>query len=255
MFACIDAYTACFSRVEREDGFIRFCDAQLPDMYDHNFILLPPGLDLSLCEKIIGGEIQRRRAQGHNFCQVRLTPWPKQDLSLLSLPLTPEISRYVVYTSEQPENLRLKGRADCTVRQVATAEMVRDLIAIDRAGYEGRVDRDFLLRKGKRRAQVYLQPGGVDSFVCYQAGQPVGKADLLVHEGWAMIEDFDVIPSRQRQGFGAAILRALAGEAAARGAQSILLVTDAADTPKEMYQKLGFTEQPGRTALFFRWPG
>ena len=137
MFACIDAYTACFSRIQPGEGFIRFVDEQLPDMYDHNFILLAPGLEQQAAEKIICSEIQQRREQGRHFCQVRLMPRPEQDLSLLSLPLEPEISRYVVCTSARPESLRLTGRTDCRVRQVATAEMVRDLIAIDLASYAG----------------------------------------------------------------------------------------------------------------------
>ncbi|MGC4019769.1 MAG: GNAT family N-acetyltransferase [Muricomes sp.] len=253
MLCCIDAYLSCFCSVEQGKNFVRFRHDELPDMYDHNLIVFQSGLDLNSCEIILRGEIENRKAQGHNFCMAQLMPSPDQDLSNLDLPMKPSVSRYIIFTSHEPENLHLDGRKDCIIRKVTTPEIARDNIMVGNSLYDEETAAEFGQRKGKRLSQVYLQPGGVDSFVCYHEEEPVGRADLLVYKDWAMIEYLVTLPSKQRQGFGTAILRDLISEAVKRGAQNILLVADADDTPREMYQKLGFQENTGRTSLFFQW--
>ena len=59
---------------------------------------------------------------------------------------------------------------------------------------------------------------------------------------YAKIEDFDVSPRHQRQGFGRAMLAELIRRARRLGAETIYLVTDDADTAKEMYKKSGFVQ-------------
>lgn len=132
-------------------------------------------------------------------------------------------------------------------------EIANDSTTVSNSLYPDDFAADFGVRKGARLARVYLAPGGVDSYVCYSDGQPIGRVDLLVHGEWAMIEYLVVIASKQRQGIGTAMMGALRDEALKRGAKHIVLVADADDTPKEMYQKLGFTAHRGRTSLLFQW--
>ena len=135
--------------------------------------------------------------------------------------------------------------------RIDSAERALDRYRIEHTGYQDKYGADFCLRKSERNAAVYLASGGADSYVCYADGRPVGKADLFVSGGAAMIEDFDVIPEYQRKGYGTAILRHLANMAFRRGVKTVFLVTDMDDTAKDMYSKLGFTYMPGHTQLFY----
>lgn len=254
LYNCIDAFPASFCKVEKEEGFIRFNDEEIPDMYDHNYIRMEPEMDVAACQRIILEEIERRKVQGSTFCQVHLSSSHQiEGLAQMEFPIKPDISNYVNCITTTPKDLRLVGRADCMVRRVENSAMAEDRAAIEVEAYGTDFGADFCKRKGKVNAKIYMAQEGVDSYVCYVDGNPVGKADLLVHDGWAMIEDFDVLPSMQRKGIGTAILRVLVDEAMARGAEGIVLVAYADDTAKDMYQKLGFAETPGRASLFFDW--
>lgn len=254
LFNCIDAFTSAFCTVEKGEGYIRFSDEKITDMYDHNYILIQPEMDIPACERIIFEEIERRKTQGRTFCQVELSSGrQKEALTQMKFPIKPEISNYVNCITTAPEDLKLAGGADCLVRRIETQAMAQDRTSIEIEAYGSGFGEDFCKRKGIRNSEVYMAQEGVDSYVCYVDKNPVGKADFLVHEGWAMIEDLDVLPAMQRKGFGTAILRVLTDEAVARGADGIFLVADSDDTAKDMYSKLGFIEKPGRTSLFFEW--
>ena len=74
MFDCIDAFAAAFCTLQKGDGFVRFCDDKIEDMYDHNFLLIEQGREPEACEAIIRAEIAKRRREGKSFCQVHLLP-------------------------------------------------------------------------------------------------------------------------------------------------------------------------------------
>lgn len=254
LYNCIEAYTTSFCKVEEEDGFIRFSDEAIHDMYDHNYILMQPETDVDDCQQIILEEIERRKAQGETFCQAYLSSARQiEGVAQMEFPIKPDVTNYVNCITTTPKDLKLVGRGDCMVRRVENPAMAEDRTAIEVESYDSDFGADFCRRKGKINAKVYMAEEGVDSYVCYVDGKPVGKADLMVHDGWAMIEDFDVVPSMQRKGIGTTILRVLVDEAMARGADNIVLVAYADDTAKDMYQKLGCTVIPGRTSLFFEW--
>lgn len=100
--------------------------------------------------------------------------------------------------------------------------------------------RDFIRRRFVRRREVYLS-GRVQHLLGYHAGRVVSVCDLFLCGTYAKIEDFDVSPRHQRQGFGRRCSpSSSAGEAP--GAETIYLVTDDADTAKEMYKKSGFVQ-------------
>ena len=92
-----------------------------------------------------------------------------------------------------------------------------------------------------RRREVYLS-GRVQHLLGYHAGRVVSVCDLFLCGTYAKIEDFDVSPRHQRQGFGRAMLAELIRRARRLGAETIYLVTDDADTAKEMYKKSGFVQ-------------
>ena len=259
IFSCIDAYTAAFAEVEKGEGCIRFRDDALPDMYDHNFTVIQAGTPLEACGEMIQKELAERKAEGKAFYQVnmRLPRYEQAERAFFqaAFPLKPDVTQYVNCVSDAPKSLHLAGREDCIVRRVNAPAIAQHRTQIELAAYSESYGADFCRRKGERNALVYIPEGGVDSYVGYVGEKPVGKADLLVHEGVAMIEDFDVHPSVQRQGFGTAILRELVKQALHQGAKTVFMVTDADDTAKDMYTKLGFKQIPGRLSAFFGLAG
>lgn len=247
---CEDGFTASFCVVTEEKDIVRFTDDAIPDMYDHNYGIIT-ATDAQEALRAIAREIARHKAEGKDFCELRVGSGVNID-RLTGLMPTPEITRYGLFISEKPASLRLRERPGAEVLRVDSMARVDDRAAIELDSYGEGYGRDFCIRKNRRNAEVYIPEGLVDSYICYDEGQAVGKADLFIQDGVAMIEDFDVVSSCRRMGYGTTILRRLVDIAVEQGADTIFMVTDMADTAKEMYEKLGFAYAPGRIQLFFK---
>jgi len=247
---CENNFVACFSEVYQDEILIRFRDDKMKDMYDHNFTVIKGEHSRAELQLIIQDEVQRCMAEEKDFCQIRIDSSIDAE-SLMVLGWVPKITRYAVFYMEDEKNFCGHGNANCEIYRADNAERARDRGCIELVSYQDNFGKDFCRRKAERNTAVYLAADGVDTYICYIGGQPVGKADLFICDDTAMIEDFDVIPEAQRNGYGTALLRYLVRLAFRSRVKTVFLVTDMDDTAREMYTKLGFTYAPGYTQLFY----
>ncbi len=247
---CEIAYYQCFSQTAYTPDTIRFHDPNLPDMYYHNFTYIRESADPAAIATIVEREIKARRAKKAGYLNV--LSGLEVDIALLSeISPTASLSTNSFYQLNTACLAQWKVISGCDIRRVDSREMVEDVLYSDLEHDKERLGRDFCERRCLRRSEVYVQEGGVDSYNCYDKGQMVGNCDLFIHKGVAKIEDFTVIPKYQRRGYGTAILRHLVHKALDVKCDIIYLVTDEEDTPKNMYQKLGFSKIGERKDMFF----
>ena len=249
LLRCVDAFTACFSQTDADETLTRYRDDRIQDMYDHNLSILHGEIGDAALAGLITAEMSLCKSEGKDYCQVR----HDGDGAPVINGFIPEVSHYGLYHRACDVPLAAAGNTGCEIVRAETMRHIDGRCSVELAGYADAYGADFCRRKNARNAEVYLAPGGVDTYVCYTGGRAVGKADLFLHGSVAMIEDFDMIVDCQRKGYGTAILRALMEAAAAHGAKTALLVADMGDTAKEMYEKLGFAHLPGRTGLLYKW--
>lgn len=93
------------------------------------------------------------------------------------------------------------------------------------------------------------------SFGLYQEGVPVGLALGRV-KSWCTgteywVDEFGVLPGRQRRGLGSAFLRAIEAELLAQGVSQLVLLTGRTVPAYRFYQNNGFEEQT-ETVLFVK---
>lgn len=111
---------------------------------------------------------------------------------------------------------------------------------------------EFANRRIERKFQIYSdQNNSLDFYVCYKGHEPVGNCELFANGPMAKIEDFDILDIHQKQGFGSHIISELLEKCHHNGVTYAYLVTDAADTAKVMYEKVGFKWAGSRTELMF----
>jgi ribosomal protein S18 acetylase RimI-like enzyme len=82
---------------------------------------------------------------------------------------------------------------------------------------------------------------------------PACACRLYVHDGLAQVDEVGTLQARRGRGHARAAVAAAADTAAAEGAEHVLIVTDAADWPQELYRRLGFDEI-GATYEFLKIP-
>ncbi|MBM7615904.1 GNAT family N-acetyltransferase [Alkaliphilus hydrothermalis] len=246
---CEFEYTKCFSEFSEDENVIRFRDHQLKDMYYHNYTYIQDTMDGVRLKRAIEKEIALRQSEKSSFCNILFDAHLNNDI-LSMLEFRPEISRSGFYSYDLSYHEKLKIKSGCIVKRVEDPEMLDHLLYCDLQQDEAHVGKDFCTRRCYRRGKIYISSEGVDSYICYHDGVVIGNCDLFIHNGIAKIEDFAVIPSHQRKGYGTTILHYLIGRAIQEKCHTIYLVTDEDDTAKEMYQKIGFNKIGERIDLF-----
>lgn len=250
---CELEYIKCFSEFYEDEDIIRFYDNQLEDMYYHNYTYIKKSMSETELKRIIENEILLRLSQKSNFCNI-ISNYAVNDSLLAMLKYKPQISRNGYYSFDVTKFSELNALSGCTIKKVNNQEMVEDILFCDLQHDEDKLGKDFCTRRCYRRGKVYISDKGVNSYVCYHDGDIIGNCDLFIHKGVAKIEDFAVIPIYQRKGYGTTILKELIRLAIKENSHTIYLVTDEDDTPREMYQKIGFNKIGERTDLFFELP-
>ena len=68
----------------------------------------------------------------------------------------------------------------------------------------------------------------------------VGFGELYAHDGVAEIDDVHTLERFRRRGIARAVVGRILREARSAGAETVFLIADDADWPKDLYRKLGF---------------
>lgn len=247
---CEIQYTKCFSEFCENKDIIRFRDKQLNDMYYHNYTYLKRAMGENDLQRIIEDEISLRLSEKSDFCNIT-SNFDVSSSLLFKLKYKPEISKNGYYSFDISHFPRLNVLSGCTIKKVNSQEMVDNILFCDLQHDESTLGKDFCTRRCYRRGKVYVSDKGVNSYVCYHNGEIIGNCDLFIDKGIAKIEDFAVIPTYQRKGYGSTILKAIIDIAIKENCHTVYLVTDEDDTAKEMYLKIGFNKIGERTDLFF----
>ena len=230
-FAAELAYLSAFCRAEPVEGGVRLRDDGIPDLYAHNLTYFAGAPSAPQLLRACAQEMRFRRAEGMPFLNLTVEG---------RAPALPCAAMRTVYDYFVLREEIRAPRPDLAVLPLTPA-LCAQALAFD-LDVNGRdYGRDFIRRRFVRRREVYLS-GRVQHLLGYHAGRVVSVCDLFLCGTYAKIEDFDVSPCHQRQGFGRAMLAELIRRARRLGAETIYLVTDDADTAKEMYKKSGFVQ-------------
>lgn len=247
---CEIEYSKCFSEFYDSDEIIRFRDNQLADMHYHNYTFVKSGINEARLRRIIEEEIALRLFEKANYCTFILNCETRNSM-LYMLRASPEISRNGYYLFDISKFSFLNTLSGCTIEKVVNKGMIEDVLYCNLQFDEVLLGKDFCKRRCYRRAKEYLSNKEINSYVCYHNGKIIGNCDLFIHNGVAKIEDFVVLPTYQRKGYGSSILKELIGIAINENCHTIYLVADEYDTAKEMYLKSGFNKIGERVDLFF----
>ncbi len=249
---CELAYTKCFSSFVETQDVIRYRDNLLPDMYDFNYTFIKNAMEDNSLHSTIEQEISQSMLDGNNFCNIMQTA-PVSDSLISMFKTKPEVTTYGFYSFDIANFSKLQGNESCIIKKVDSDKMVEDALHLQLAHNGENFGREFCTRMVYRRGKVYLSDTGVDSYICYDDGVAIGNCDMVSSHDVTKMEDFGVLSTHQRKGYGTAILKELIGIAIKNNAQTIYVMTDEDDTAKEMYLKLGFVKTGEKTQLFFKW--
>lgn len=254
-----NSYIENFSRMEDRGDHIIFWDERLPDMYAFNCTVVKENFSKSLIESFVEKEVVNARSSGRDFLKIIF--YPEIEISKNTMEhftkrgFEVQTNIYMKLIDSRVDNY--KGNEECTVIRAASEKEFEDTQNLDvEASIDLGMPADFSLRKSLRKKEVFQQKDTkLLSYLCYYKSMAIGKCEMHLEGDFAKIEDFDVLQSYRKMGFGTAMLKKMISEALDFGKKYIYLITDKDDTPRFMYEKLGFEIIGEETELFWSRKG
>lgn len=93
----------------------------------------------------------------------------------------------------------------------------------------------------KRILDVCLKEKRIDYYFVYDIDKPVGFIEVFQYKDAAKLENFSILEEYQKKGYGSCLFNHVLNELKRMGIKDIYLTADDHDTPKVMYERMGFT--------------
>lgn len=218
-----------FSRSKNYRSFIRYFDDELKDMYDHNFSFIKKDINESIYKKIL--IIKEERKEGHIKISLQ-----NESSFLLEKGFKKEVNLTMV--KEDYLNFEVPSLDFVTYKRYRkNKEIIKDVIVLEKKYYGKEYGEDFCERRWLRYAKkVDEGDNGLDIWAVYDKDTPIAFAysyyseEVVATDGLLVIEEY-----RHRY-----VASNLLKEIARYYNCPIYLHADKSDTPKELYNKLGF---------------
>ena len=193
-------------------------DPALPDKYDQNFF----EYSAQPSEEEFRAALAYQRSRGASFLKLEGDE-PLQN----AFGLDESVTLTMVLTGDFN---RWQGNPLATFRRPELGELER----LEQKHFGPIYGEDFTIRNIRR------QYNHLDYIGAYLDGALAGACWCFAADGYACIDGLVVDEGFRRQGVATALLKHLAARAA-RAGNRVFLHADADDTPREMYEKLGFS--------------
>jgi spore maturation protein CgeE len=245
-------YIRCFSDCIEENKCIRLKDSKLVDMYMHNFIFLKKLMKGNELKSFIENKLEEAHSDEKEYLHIMMD-YGLQWHDLKDIIPEPDITEYCYMAITPKKFNEIKLKNDCFVRKADTLEILRDGNLADIQANKATMGEAFARKRIERKTEEYQSNSNLNLYVCYKGDVPIGKAELLIEDGIAKIEDFDIIKKYQKQGYGTSLLRKLLEESLSKNVDIVYLITDYFDTAKDMYTKCGFSVCGIKTSVLFNF--
>lgn len=250
LFTCEADFYHCFASLQEENGRIRFRNSVMPDRYDNNMSMFSMhGYSEQILEETIQQELQQSKNDGLLFGKLLIDGIVPQTV-LSALPSCAQIDFLGVYQLDLARIETWKGNPDCSIVRATEKKHIDDLLELELDEYKASRGEDFCTRCNAYFGDVYFRSEKVDAYLAYMQNELAGKCQLFINDTIAKIENLDVKASFRNQRIATTLLKQTATIALQHGADTIFLIAYEDDTPKEMYQKMGFERVGVWTDIF-----
>ena len=204
-------------------------DSELPDMYDHNAFVtngIPTKSELEEAEKF-------QIANGDDFFKID-SKSKLPDEWIESFRLEEDLT-YTMLLEKDRAN-QLKNNPSVEIRCSKQKNIRNDILEVELQTYGADYGEDFVRRKMHRYLDMSENHENFYYFGAYIQGRIAGACYAFVTDGWACLDGLAVIPEFRNQYVATTLLSYIANQFDER----LYLHADAMDTPKDMYEKMGF---------------
>lgn len=222
-----DAYLQIFCKFEATEGYTRILDLDNPNKYHHNFTRLRSDNE-AIIERVLS------EYYGKNFIQ--LNSYQKLDNPILK---DLEQEHNAIYHANLAY-LQVSSKNNTGKVHIASVEDKDKLYSLL---FENNKEYGFSYsdRNTKQVIDASINKKKITVFVVQDdVGNYVGSLHVFIYRDSALLEDFKVLSEHQNKGYETKLLEYAFDYLRQQGCYDVILCADEEDTPKDMYQKIGF---------------
>ena len=225
-----EKFDALFSEISRFSSHLyKQTDTKLPDMYDHNGFVtdgMPTKSELEEAEHF-------QKNNGADFFKID-SKIKLPDEWIEAFCLEEDLTYTMLLEKNHVE--QWKTNPSVTVKCLKRDHIRNDILEVELQTYGNDWGEDFVRRKMCRYLDISENHDNFYYFGAYLNGEIAGACYAFLTDGWACVDGLAVIPKFRNQYVATTILAYIAKQFD----EKLYLHADAMDTPKDMYEKMGF---------------
>lgn len=226
-----NAWKQLFSvKTEFSEHLVRWVDDILYDKYDHNQFV-PMG---KITRQELQYALEYQKKNGWNF--LKLDSREKQDTQLMKELELEEEETYTMLLGDKKRVESWKENQNVTVREIVEEDFTRELEELELRNFGPIYGEDFTKRNVHRFMEKAKANKEFHYFGAFLEEKLVGACYAYVHKGFVQTDGLLVEQAARKQYIATTLLKHIAQ----RFEERMFLHAAADDTPKEMYQRMGF---------------
>jgi GNAT superfamily N-acetyltransferase len=223
-------YASMFSDIKKTRfGNITQDDSQ-PDKYYHNYMHV---LNRQLLMDDVSSYLTEQYEKG--FANYRIEHQIQLSKLKHILPYSVQLNGYF---AQKIEKLMIPMKKSIEVSQVTedSADQFFEFLFEDNKVY----GIPYALGNVTRQREVLFSNQNYAYYQVIEDKEVIGHVNVFIHGHDAKIDDFVIKDSRQKQGYGSALMSHVINILKSKKVKNVYLVCDMMDTPKDMYHRWGF---------------
>lgn len=172
-------YIECFCDAERFDGYTRYSDDSIRDMYSHNFTYINKDVTEEAFISIVAAELEHRRANGKTYLKIVSNASFVGDV-IERLPMKPDVDHYDYFGTSTNTYETIRERNGANLVLANTPKSAEHGRMVDIVANYIHMTLEFAIRRIDRKFKVYNDDTmPLNLYVCYDGIEPVGNCELF----------------------------------------------------------------------------
>ncbi|MGM9968947.1 MAG: ribosomal protein S18-alanine N-acetyltransferase [Anaeroplasma sp.] len=214
-----DKYLSMFAEKKEYDGYTKYYDTIQPDKYYHNFYEVKNN-DNILLDKLINNDEGIICFKANYLIKDKFKNIENN-----------------IYMHSCIRGIKIFSRTNGIIKEVDD----NNYIEVQRFIYldDLRFGEEYAQLNSKRLVELRNYQN-MKAFVIYSDDKVIGYIHTFIYKDFAKMEDFFILDEYQKKGYGSTLFKYALDYLKNQGINDICLVADNEDTPKHMYEKMGF---------------
>lgn len=245
-----DSYMELFCKKKTVQDISYFSNQTVPELYDHNFILLENIRNETGTIEFIREQLKALAQSDKEHLKIVIHPAIKVSKGFYDAmnDLGFDVDDLYYMTADKHSAGDWHGNDSCRVKKAVTSEEIKAGIDCATTYAAQRMSLELSSKKANQKKELY-EKGLMDFYICYHEETPIGFCDWYEKNQIVKLEEVTILNEYQGKGFGTNMLKKLLYKAIKEEKKRVYIVTDTGEA-HNIYLQLGFEGVGTETELF-----